>query len=85
METLGEVTPAYEAARAAVAVLSMAERRRLMREMLEPADLLDQGLIAWAREETAGLAVKPTLEDVRRALAPIVGSWAEDVIADRGE
>jgi hypothetical protein len=40
----------------------------------------------WSPEgESLSLAVAPSLEDARRALAPIKGSLAEDVIAERGD
>jgi predicted DNA-binding antitoxin AbrB/MazE fold protein len=45
-------------------------------------DWLDHDAIAMAKHESAGA---PSLEQVRKELSEVPGSWADDIIADRGE
>lgn len=45
----------------------------------------DAALLERIREEVATLKLRPTIEEVRAALASIPGSLADDIIAERGD
>jgi len=45
----------------------------------------DLGILERAKAEAAAITVKPTIEEVRAALASIPGFLAEEIIAERGD
>lgn len=64
--------------------VSLAEHDTVSLVVTSPVedDILDQDVLAWAREEGDPSI---SLDDVRGRLSKIKGSLAEAVIADRGE
>lgn len=59
--------------------------RIMVGDLMPGTGLLDQSVLAQAREEVANMRHKPTIEEVRDALSPIRGRMSEIVIEERGD